>query len=115
VAFARDVRSALVVALSVSLAAIVCACGATPAPDDEAPIPQPPYESFEERPCPPDSALTWENFGDPFMRNWCTACHSGSLVGDSRGGAPLGLDFDDLDRVRAAGRRAPRRRARAAR
>lgn len=102
-ASARDSLLAIVCVGAWALA--VSACGApAPAADDE-PIPPPPYESFDARPCPPDSALTWENFGDSFMRNWCTACHASALSGASRGGAPLGVDFDELDGVRAEAER----------
>ncbi len=51
--------------------------------------------------CPPESALTYENFGAPFLLSWCNGCHSSSLPEGSRQSAPLGIDFDGLDRVRA--------------
>ena len=48
--------------------------------------------------CPPDSHLTWENFGEPFLLTWCTSCHSSHLSGEGdpneRQNAPLGSDFD---------------------
>jgi hypothetical protein len=68
--------------------------------DDDETIPPPPYASFDERPCPSDSVLTWENFGEPFMRSWCTGCHSSSQPVDRRLGAPVEINFDDLDGVR---------------
>ena len=92
----RDLR-ALVALLVGAGAALACEGPVDEAPED---IPPPPYESFDERPCPTDSALTWENFGQPFMRNWCTACHAESLDEPARGGAPAGIDFNDLDGVR---------------
>lgn len=52
--------------------------------------------SVHERHCPPDSILRWENFGDPFLRNWCTGCHSSDLVGTERRSAPEGIDFDTV-------------------
>lgn len=58
------------------------------------------YETFDERPCPPDSPLTVINFGAPFMLTHCTGCHHSSLDKDERAGAPLGVDFDDLAYVR---------------
>ncbi len=58
------------------------------------------YETFDERPCPPDSPYTVINFGAPFMLTHCTGCHHSSLAMDERAGAPLGVDFDDLAYVR---------------
>ncbi|MEM7152499.1 MAG: hypothetical protein AAF799_06620 [Myxococcota bacterium] len=45
--------------------------------------------------------VTYENFGDAFIRNWCRGCHSSELTGDARSGAPEGIDFDDRDDVEA--------------
>ncbi|HEU4537897.1 MAG TPA: hypothetical protein VFS00_27445, partial [Polyangiaceae bacterium] len=55
--------------------------------------------------CPPESELTYENFGAPFLLTWCNGCHSASLPADSRQSAPVGIDFDTLDKVRAQGAR----------
>ena len=44
--------------------------------------------------CPPDSYLDYRNFGAPFLRSWCTGCHSSELTGDARAGAPIGVDLD---------------------
>ncbi|MBK8937043.1 MAG: hypothetical protein IPM79_05220 [Polyangiaceae bacterium] len=57
--------------------------------------------SLEERACPDDSYLSWENFGGPFMLTWCNGCHSESLPDGERQGAPLLSNFDTLDDVRA--------------
>ncbi|MBL4687632.1 MAG: hypothetical protein JKY37_23755 [Nannocystaceae bacterium] len=35
-----------------------------------------PWDSLEERPCPEDSFVTYENFGWPHMLTFCTGCHS---------------------------------------
>lgn len=51
--------------------------------------------------CPPDSDLTWSTFGDPFVRSWCTGCHSSALAEPDRQGAPVGVDLDTLEGVRA--------------
>jgi hypothetical protein len=40
--------------------------------------------------------LTYEDFGQPFMEKYCTACHSSELRGADRSGAPLYHDFDSL-------------------
>lgn len=59
------------------------------------------YPSLDERPCPEDSILTAENFGAPFMLTYCTGCHHVSLKAGERAGAPLGVDFESLAKVRA--------------
>lgn len=46
--------------------------------------------------CPPDSTLTYENFGQAFMEAYCTRCHSSELQGADREGAPEYHDFDTL-------------------
>ena len=44
--------------------------------------------------CPPESYLNYRNFGAPFLRSWCTGCHSEGLTGEARAGAPVGVNFD---------------------
>lgn len=44
--------------------------------------------------CPPDSQLTYASFGQPFMEQYCTRCHSSALAGEARMGAPAFHDFD---------------------
>jgi hypothetical protein len=46
-----------------------------------------------------DSTLTYENFGAPFMASYCTNCHSSTLTGTARNGAPTGHDYDTLDGI----------------
>lgn len=84
--------------------------GATPT-TGEASTGAPTWASLDERPCPDDSPLTAENFGGPFLLTHCTGCHHSSLAEAERAGAPVGVDFDSLDDVRA---RADRIWARAA-
>ncbi len=36
---------------------------------------------------------TWGTVGAPFIYTWCTPCHSPTLTGDERQGAPEGVDF----------------------
>ncbi len=94
-------REPLLWLATLGLAALASACvadaGIGPAgpPDDGA------YASLTDRPCPEDSFLTWENFGDPFMRDWCTGCHSADLPQEHRLGAPMGIDFNSDDAVKA--------------
>ena len=64
------------------------------------PIPMGPFESLEERPCPPDSVLSYNNLGGPLLLNWCAGCHSEALTEDARAGATLGVDFDTIEDIR---------------
>ena len=56
-------------------------------------------------PCPPESFLSWENFGEPFLLSQCTGCHSSDLPEGTRQNAPLGVDLDGYDNARAWGSR----------
>ena len=47
-----------------------------------------------ETTCPPTSTLTYANFGQTFMTNYCTRCHAATLTGEARMGAPAFHDFD---------------------
>lgn len=49
--------------------------------------------------CPPDSTLTYANFGEPFMTDYCIRCHSSQLEGPARMGAPLFHDFDTYEGI----------------
>lgn len=52
--------------------------------------------------CPPGGTqLTEQSFGRPFLGAYCTRCHSSTLTGAERNGAPPGLDWDRMDVVRA--------------
>ncbi len=46
------------------------------------------------RHCPPDSAVTWQSFGQGFLLDHCVGCHSDLLEEDYRMGAPLDADFN---------------------
>lgn len=59
------------------------------------------YQHLADRPCPDDSKLTWENFGAPFVLSWCTGCHSSYLEEGLRQEAPLTVNLDHIDDVRA--------------
>jgi uncharacterized membrane protein len=50
--------------------------------------------------CPPASTLTYENFADGFMESYCRRCHSESVTGADREGAPSDHNFDDLVAIR---------------
>jgi uncharacterized membrane protein len=52
--------------------------------------------------CPDEGTqLSYENFGAPFMLQYCTHCHSRSKMGDDRHGAPTFHDFDTLSGIKA--------------
>ncbi len=44
--------------------------------------------------CDPANTLTYENFGEAFMDDYCTACHASTVTGDDRFDAPVGVDYD---------------------
>ncbi|MBZ4419096.1 c-type cytochrome [Myxococcus sp. RHSTA-1-4] len=52
--------------------------------------------------CPPGGTqLTEQNFGRAFLDSYCTRCHSSTRTGAARNGAPEGLNWDQIDVVRA--------------
>ncbi len=63
----------------------------------EEPLFGPPTETE----CPDDSTLTYENFGQQFMEDYCTDCHHSELRGAERKGAPSFHDFDTVFGIRA--------------
>jgi len=58
----------------------------------------PPTTIDEPAPCE-DSVLTYANFGEPFLLDWCRGCHSSGLPVDMRQNAPSNVNFDTLDQV----------------
>ena len=46
--------------------------------------------------------LTYDSFGHQFMTTYCTGCHSSTLKGAMRQGAPDDDNFDTLEGVMAA-------------
>jgi hypothetical protein len=55
------------------------------------------YLALWARPCPTDSALTYESFGHGFFQSYCLRCHSAQNA--DRSGAPAGVNFDALDAI----------------
>lgn len=49
--------------------------------------------------CAHEPALTWANFGEAYMVQYCDACHASTLPAEKREGAPLGIDFDTYQGV----------------
>ncbi len=60
-----------------------------------------PWSSLNERPCPDDNFLSYENFGGPFVLTYCTGCHASGVPADQRQGAPLMVNFDDIEDIRS--------------
>lgn len=46
------------------------------------------------------SFLDYNNFGAPFVLDWCTGCHSSTLRAGMRQGAPVGVNLDTLAEIR---------------
>jgi uncharacterized membrane protein len=67
-------------------------CTSSSANDDETP---------SGAACPSDSTPTYDNFGRAFMTNYCVQCHSSSVTGAARQGAPDDHNFDSLDAIHA--------------
>lgn len=81
-------------ALAVMLAAAVgCIDPIGEQPPDAAPADAAPD------PCR-SSYLTYDNFGAPFIADWCRGCHASGLPPDMRQNSPLAVNFDDLDDAR---------------
>jgi uncharacterized membrane protein len=50
--------------------------------------------------CPPSGAPTAQSFGTAFMQTYCLGCHSASVRGDARQGAPSDFNFDTVEQIR---------------
>ncbi|MBL9107488.1 MAG: hypothetical protein JNL82_41765 [Myxococcales bacterium] len=49
--------------------------------------------------CPENSTLTWDNFGKSFMETYCVRCHSETLSGAERQGAPSDHNFNSHELI----------------
>ena len=56
----------------------------------------PPIATRTVCPDPDPNTLTWDNFGQKFMADYCTDCHASNLTHAQRNGAPLYHDYDSL-------------------
>ena len=73
------------------IAALLAACGndigSEPnIPDDDDPLPVNKCET---------TFLDHDNFGAPFVANWCRGCHSSAVPMNMRQEAPIEVNFDD--------------------
>jgi len=81
--FLREINMRLLTSSSaLALCIFIAACGDTPEPTPT------------EATCPTANAPTWDGFAKPFFDQYCVRCHSSSLTGDARNGAPEFHDFD---------------------
>ncbi len=51
--------------------------------------------------CPTAQTLTYTNFGKAFMQSYCLRCHSSSVQGAARNGAPSDHNYDNLSDIRS--------------
>ncbi len=95
----------LILTLSLAFVAVGCGGDEDYGPDEapavkpkpignEAPLPPPTSLA-----CPRGTRLTYENFGQGFVRNFCNGCHAAQLDTTQRAGAPLKVDFDTYQNV----------------
>ena len=84
--------------MELGLAVLLAACGTDSAPAEHAPpddnMPTPVDPSACET-----SYLTYDNFGAPFVINWCRGCHSDAVPPAMRQKAPTDANFDTLAEV----------------
>jgi hypothetical protein len=74
---------------------------AGPAPDASAPEGWYEGMTLDERQCPTDSFLGYDNFGSGFLAEYCRGCHGADVPESMRHGAPLDVSFDSIGDVRA--------------
>ncbi len=93
-------RNALLACLPLSLLIVVCvACGDSGGHehghDHDGDVDEGGPDGIDTgATCPEDSELTYANFGEKFMNDYCVSCHSSELSGDERNGAPSDHDLD---------------------
>lgn len=51
--------------------------------------------------CPQATGATYSGFGQPFMSDWCLECHSASIVGEARNGAPEDVNYDTQAQIQS--------------
>jgi hypothetical protein len=97
------------VALALALALAACGTDSAPRDDGEGSGSNEPIE------VDPDvcetSYLDYENFGAPFVINWCRGCHSSAVPMNMRQKAPADANFDNVEQVRTWSERIANRAA----
>lgn len=83
----------------VSLAAALAAVAAAACSGEESGGGEPPPDPGSER-CQ-QSTLTYQNFAAPFVITWCRGCHGKDQPVTMRQDAPVGVNFDTAEDVRA--------------
>src|SRR5512143_1177587 len=78
-----------------SLVVVLAACGTDHRPPDEGSD-----NTASQSDACEQSYLRYDNFGEPFILNWCHGCHSSSLAAAQRQKAPMTVNFDTVDDVR---------------
>ena len=80
------------------IAAVLAGCGTEYQPIDSA------TSEEEAIAVDPDacetSYLSYDNFGEPFVLDWCRGCHSSAVPAGMRQKAPVAINFDTLEDVR---------------
>lgn len=85
----REQVAAMVAAAVAAGALGALGCGTDSAPPGEDPPGEDPPIACET------SYLTYGNFGEPFILDWCRGCHSSSVPAGMRQDAPIDVNFDD--------------------
>ena len=94
-------RTALLGAVLLLAAIAGCTSGGEEDPGTASPTPTG-SGTLADRACPTGSVLTYISFGSPFVSDNCTGCHSSALpAGTPRQNAPIDVNFDTVDDVRA--------------
>jgi uncharacterized membrane protein len=84
---------------SAALALLLAACGTEVPHDDGAGSGSDDHEMVDPNACE-TSYLDYENFGAPFVIDWCRGCHSSAVPAGMRQKAPADANFDTLEQVR---------------
>ncbi len=81
--------------LALLLGLVACGGGGDSPPDGPTLIKGCPIlDDPQAEPGDPIDGDTFETFAAGFFEDWCTRCHSSTLAGDDRNGAPTGYDWD---------------------
>jgi uncharacterized membrane protein len=81
-------RSSSEVLVALALALAACGTDVAPDPDDDGDVEPLPVTKCDT------SFLDHDNFGAPFVANWCRGCHSSAVPMNMRQKAPIDVNFD---------------------